>query len=95
MTKEGKASLSRRLARIEGQVTGLRRMVDEDRYCIEVLTQVSAIRSALDRAAAELVASHIESCIVGSPCHPAHPAARAMSQEELLVELKSVLSRLA
>ena len=49
MTEKDKASLDRRLARVEGQVRGIRRMVSEDNYCIDILTQLSAVRSALDQ----------------------------------------------
>jgi CsoR family transcriptional regulator, copper-sensing transcriptional repressor len=52
-----------RLRRIEGQVRGLQKMVDEDRYCIDVLTQVSAVKAALDRVALLLLADHTEHCV--------------------------------
>ena len=53
-----------RLNRIEGQVRGVRNMVEEDRYCIDILTQVSAIQSALNAFNKELLGEHIKSCVV-------------------------------
>ena len=53
-----------RLRRIEGQVRGLQRMVDEDRYCIDVLTQVSAVKAALDGVALLLLKDHTSHCVV-------------------------------
>lgn len=53
-----------RLRRIEGQVRGLQRMVDEDRYCIDVLTQVSAVKAALDGVALLLLQDHTSNCVV-------------------------------
>ena len=57
-------SLTNRLARIEGQVRGVRGMLEADAYCIDILTQVSAISSALDGFKKELLANHIKSCVV-------------------------------
>jgi DNA-binding FrmR family transcriptional regulator len=58
-----KAALVKRLARIEGQVRGIGRMLDEDRYCVDILTQVSAVRSALDALALELLEHHLHGCV--------------------------------
>jgi CsoR family transcriptional regulator, copper-sensing transcriptional repressor len=58
-----KAELLRRLARVEGQVRGVARMVEEDRYCIDVLTQISAVRAALDKIALGLVDDHVRHCL--------------------------------
>jgi CsoR family transcriptional regulator, copper-sensing transcriptional repressor len=58
-----KQQIEARLSRIEGQVRGLRRMVDEDRYCIDVLTQVSAVQSALESVALLLLRDHTEHCV--------------------------------
>jgi DNA-binding FrmR family transcriptional regulator len=60
---DDKASLERRLARIEGQVRGLRRMVDEEAYCIDVLTQISAVERALDGVALKLLSDHTDHCV--------------------------------
>ena len=57
-------SLISRLNRIEGQVRGIRRMVEEDRYCVDIMTQVSAIQAALGAFNKELLAQHINSCVV-------------------------------
>ena len=59
-----KKQLTTRLSRIEGQVRGVQKMVDEDRYCIDVLTQISAIQAALDKVALGLLADHADHCIV-------------------------------
>jgi CsoR family transcriptional regulator, copper-sensing transcriptional repressor len=61
-----KEQLQRRLTRIEGQVRGVERMVSEDRYCIDVLTQISAIRAALDKVALNLVDDHARNCLAGA-----------------------------
>jgi DNA-binding FrmR family transcriptional regulator len=58
-----KQQIETRLSRIEGQVRGLRKMVDEDRYCIDVLTQVSAVQSALESVALILLRDHTEHCV--------------------------------
>ncbi len=59
-----KDQLQRRLARIEGQVGGIRRMVDEDRYCIDVLTQIAAVQAALDKVALGLLDGHARTCVL-------------------------------
>src|SRR5215467_3986478 len=59
-----KGQVKARLKRIEGQVRGLQKMVDEDRYCIDVLTQVSAAKAALDAVALLLLQDHTEHCVV-------------------------------
>ena len=60
---DAKAALTRRINRIEGQVRGIGRMIDEDRYCVDVLTQVSAVRSALDALALGLLEHHLHGCV--------------------------------
>ena len=62
-SKEYKEMVNR-LSRIEGQVRGIRKMVEEERYCVDILTQVSAIQSALNSFNKKLLASHIHSCVV-------------------------------
>jgi CsoR family transcriptional regulator, copper-sensing transcriptional repressor len=54
----------KRLARISGQVNGIQKMVDEERYCVDVLTQVSALRAALDQLGLLLLTHHIEDCVL-------------------------------
>lgn len=61
-----KAKLHTRLRRIEGQVRGLQRMVDEDTYCIDVLTQISAVNSALQSVALALLDDHLHHCVAGA-----------------------------
>lgn len=58
-----KAALTKRLNRIEGQVRGINRMVEEDRYCIDILTQITAAKSALDAIALQLLESHAHGCV--------------------------------
>jgi CsoR family transcriptional regulator, copper-sensing transcriptional repressor len=91
---ETKQQLDRRLARVEGQIAGLRSMIREDRYCLDVLTQLSAARGALDQLGAELVTSHMKTCILGQGSESQHDHCESMTQEELLDELRTSLSRL-
>ena len=63
---ENKDVVLKRLRRIEGQVRGLQRMVDEDKYCIDVLTQISAVNSALRAVALELLEDHLGHCVAGA-----------------------------
>ena len=63
MNKNSKASTLKRLKRIEGQVRGLARMVDEDRYCIDIVTQIGAVRAALRRAEEEILRDHVAHCV--------------------------------
>ena len=63
MQKQAKASVTKRFNRIEGQVRGLSRMVEEDRYCIDVITQISAVRAALRRAEEEILRDHVNHCV--------------------------------
>ena len=62
-----KDQLVKRLNRVEGQVRGVQKMVDEDRYCIDVLTQISAVQAALDKVALGLMDDHARHCVVGGP----------------------------
>lgn len=63
---DSKSKLANRLSRIEGQVRGVARMVEEDRYCIDILTQVQAVRAALARVETELLKDHLDHCIEGA-----------------------------
>jgi DNA-binding FrmR family transcriptional regulator len=63
---EEREAILRRLARIEGQVRGVARMVEEEAYCIDVLTQIGAISRALDGVALKLLAEHIDHCVRGA-----------------------------
>ena len=81
-TDADKAALLRRLSRIEGQVRGIARMVEDDRYCIDVLTQLSAARAALDRVGLEVIGEHVTHCVVHAP--EGERAARASELVESL-----------
>jgi CsoR family transcriptional regulator, copper-sensing transcriptional repressor len=87
-----KDQLLGRLARVEGQVRGIARMVEEDRYCIDVLTQVSAVQAALDQVALGLLDGHTRHCLAGAgePPTPEAPEARA---EELMAAVGRLLKR--
>jgi len=61
-----KDQLLNRLRRVEGQVRGIERMVEEDRYCIDVLTQITAIQAALDKVALGLLDDHAQHCVMGA-----------------------------
>lgn len=61
-----KAALIKRLRRIEGQVRGIQGMVDDDRYCIDILTQISAAQAALDKVALGLLDEHTHHCVMGA-----------------------------
>jgi CsoR family transcriptional regulator, copper-sensing transcriptional repressor len=63
---EHKQDLLKRLARVEGQVRGVAKMVEDDRYCIDVLTQISAVQSAIEAVALGLLDDHVRHCVVGS-----------------------------
>jgi CsoR family transcriptional regulator, copper-sensing transcriptional repressor len=63
---EDKEALINRLHRIEGQVRGIERMVDEDRYCIDIITQISAITTALDAVAFKILDEHVNHCVAGA-----------------------------
>ena len=63
MQHEAKAAVLKRLNRIEGQVGGLSRMVEEGRYCIDIVTQISAVRAALRRAEEEILRDHVSHCV--------------------------------
>ncbi|MGE0001216.1 MAG: metal-sensitive transcriptional regulator [Fimbriimonadaceae bacterium] len=87
-------NLDRRLARVEGQVRGLRRMVGEGVYCIDILNQLSAVQAALDQFGAHLATRHVETCILGTGSDGKHKHSAEMSREEMLDELQRTLSRL-
>jgi len=75
-----KDALAARLKRIEGQVRGIERMVDEERYCIDILTQISAAQAAIDKVALALLDEHTRHCVVGAET----PEARAEKTEEMM-----------
>ncbi|HET9717647.1 MAG TPA: metal-sensitive transcriptional regulator [Pseudolabrys sp.] len=63
MTKGSKAATLKRLNRIQGQVRGLARMVEDDRYCIDIITQIAAVRAALRRVEEEILRDHVAHCV--------------------------------
>jgi DNA-binding FrmR family transcriptional regulator len=85
---DNKDAVTKRLRRIEGQVRGLQRMVDDDAYCIDVLTQVSAATRALQSVALELLEQHLDHC-VRDAIHAGGPEADAK-----VVEASSAIARL-
>ena len=88
MKKSSKDSCLKRLSRIEGQVRGLARMVEEDRYCIDVVTQIAAVRAALRRVEDEVMREHISHCV-----EHAIVSGNAAEQRKKVAELMDVLSR--
>src|SRR5580704_19403961 len=84
---DSKDQLQRRLARIAGQVGGVSRMVEDDRYCIDVLTQISAIQAALDRVALGLLDGHARHCVVGAD-------GDADAQDQRTEEMMAAVARL-
>jgi CsoR family transcriptional regulator, copper-sensing transcriptional repressor len=62
-SRDETAALSKRLHRIEGQIRGIGRMIEDDRYCVDILTQVSAVQSALDALARKLLEHHLHGCV--------------------------------
>ncbi|WP_286315591.1 metal-sensitive transcriptional regulator [Romboutsia ilealis] len=63
---QDKDMLIKRLNRIEGQVKGIQKMVEEERYCIDILTQISAIRSAINKVGSIILENHIKGCVANS-----------------------------
>jgi len=88
MEKESKASCLKRLNRIEGQVRGLAKMVEEGRYCIDVVTQISAVRAALRRVEEEVLRDHVAHCV-----EHAIASGDAADQRRKVAELLDVLAR--
>ena len=84
-----KDQLAQRLTRIEGQVRGIQRMVDDDRYCIDVLTQISAIQAALDKVALGLLDDHAHHCVVGAE----DPELQADRTRELMAAVGRLMRR--
>jgi len=83
-----KTSVKKRLNRIEGQVRGLARMVDEDRYCIDIVTQIAAVRAALRRVEETVLEDHVAHCV-----EEAIRSGSADAQRQKVAELMAVLGR--
>lgn len=88
MSSQAKSSKLKRLSRIEGQVRGLARMVDDDRYCIDIVTQISAVRAALRRVEEEVLRDHIAHCV-----EHAIVSGDAAEQRRKIAELMEALAR--
>ena len=88
MRTQTKASVGKRLRRIEGQVRGLARMVEAERYCIDIVTQISAVRAALRRVEEEILKDHVAHCVG----HAIASGNKTM-QRRKVAELMAVLSR--
>jgi DNA-binding FrmR family transcriptional regulator len=79
--------------RINGQINGVGKMIDEDRYCLDILDQIAAVRSALDALGVELLTSHLETCVLGHGGEGEHECAKPLSQADLIEEVRLTLSR--
>ncbi|WP_024575748.1 MULTISPECIES: metal-sensitive transcriptional regulator [Afipia] len=88
MRKDIKISCQKRLNRIEGQVRGLSKMVDEDRYCIDIITQISAVRAALRRVEEEVLKDHVAHCV-----EHAITSGDKGDQRKKIAELMTVIGR--
>jgi CsoR family transcriptional regulator, copper-sensing transcriptional repressor len=88
MRKDIKASVQKRLSRIEGQVRGLSKMVEEDRYCIDVVTQIAAVRAALRRVEEEVLRDHVARCV-----EHAIASGDRSDQRQKIAELMAVIGR--
>jgi DNA-binding FrmR family transcriptional regulator len=88
MQQATKTSCRKRLSRIEGQVRGLARMVDEDRYCIDIVTQIAAVRAALARVEEEVLRDHVAHCV-----EHAIKSGNTAEQRRKVAELMQVLAR--
>ena len=83
-----KDQLQKRLRRIEGQVRGLQGMVEDDRYCIDILTQISAVQAALDKVALGLLDEHARHCVMGAADDD-----RAEKTDELMAAVGRLMRR--
>jgi DNA-binding FrmR family transcriptional regulator len=88
MTSETREDVSRRLNRIAGQVEGLKGMVEDDRYCVDVMHQIAAVRAALDRVGKVLLGAHVETCVV-----EAFASGSSKERENKKAELLDVFGR--
>ena len=93
MDDAARRKVKSRVNRIAGQVSGIQRMVEEDRYCVDILNQISAVRAALDALGIELLTKHLEGCVLGHGSGSEHAKAKPMTREELLAEVQTALSR--
>ena len=89
MERTDKPRLLNRLNRVEGQVRGISRMVEQDRYCLDILTQLHAVRAALRRVESELLKAHLEHCVAD-----AMVSGDAAEREQKTAELVELIDRL-
>jgi DNA-binding FrmR family transcriptional regulator len=82
-----KVALTKRLHRIEGQVRGIERMVEDDRYCIDILTQIAAVNTALESLAFKVLDDHVNHCVADA-LSSGDPEAAARKSEELLAAVQ-------
>lgn len=87
---EDKDDITKRLSRAEGQVRGVARMVDQDKYCIDILTQITAVQAALDRVGLQLLAQHTKHCLKDPKIGPEGIDAKA---DELVSAVSRMLTR--
>jgi DNA-binding FrmR family transcriptional regulator len=90
MKQPAKASVLKRLSRIEGQVRGIAGMVDDDRYCVDIVTQVSAVRAALHKVEEEILRDHVSHCVA-----QAFSSGDAAAQRDKLEELVDTIGRMS
>jgi len=93
MSRGTSPKIKSRVNRIAGQVAGIQRMVEDDRYCIDVLNQIAAVRSALDALGIEILTRHLESCVLGHGTDTEHADAKPMTNDQLVDEVRAVLAR--
>jgi len=91
MTRVKRTSVEHCLDRIDGHVAGLQKMVEENRYCVDVLTQLTATRSALDALGVQLLSERLKTCVAGTS--DAHPESKQRSPTELSAEVRTLLTR--
>ena len=78
-----KETLTKRLHRIEGQIRGIEKMVDDDRYCIDILTQIGAVSTALDSLDFQILDGHVKHCVAGAMASGDETAAKEKADELL------------
>ncbi|MCC2096799.1 MAG: metal-sensitive transcriptional regulator [Hyphomicrobiales bacterium] len=88
MNSEAKTTRIKRLNRIEGQVRGIARMIEDERYCIDIVTQISAVRAALRKVERDVLQDHVAHCV-----DHAIASGNAIDQREKIDELMEVLNR--
>lgn len=90
MRQETKTSVRRRLNRIEGQVRGIAGMIDHDRYCVDIVTQIAAVRAALHKVEAEILRDHVSHCVAD-----AFASGDVTRQRDKLDELVQTMGRMS